>query len=355
MTVTGRVVLAPMAGITDSVFRRLCRRFGAAIVYSEFLSTDGLVFKTMNQQHKLVVGEDEHPVAFQLFGARTETFAPSARLLAELSPDIIDLNFGCPANKVVGRNGGAAILKDLDLLGRIVSETVQAVPLPVTVKMRAGWDRETLVFEEAAERAVAAGAQAITLHARTRVDGPWGPHYQGTADWSYITRLKAAVTDVPVIGNGDVTSPERAEAMLRQTGCDAVMVGRAALGRPWIFAEINHYLATGRLLPEPSIADRLTLAWMHLRDKVAGSAIPDVIVRSQRKTMAAYLRGWPDTHELKAIFMNLESLADIRSLFVRYLADHPDLPRCEGDDWLDRHVALDRDALRGAAAAVVAA
>ena len=353
LTVPGRVVLAPMAGVTDSVFRRLCRRFGAAIVYSEFLSTDGLVFKTMNQAHKLVLGDAEHPVAFQLFGARTTAFGKAARLLADLQPDLIDLNFGCPAKKVVGKNGGAAILKDLDLLGRIVSETVQAVALPVTVKMRAGWDKETLVFEEAAHRAVAAGAQAITLHARTRSDGPWGSQYNGPADWSYITRLKASVTTVPVIGNGDVISPETAEAMLAQTKCDAVMVGRAALGRPWVFAQINHYLATGRKLPEPAIADRLTVAWMYLREKVEGSTHPDLAVHSQRKVMAAYFKGWPDTHELKAHFMTLESIPEIRALFTQYLAGHPDLPRCNGDDWIERYIPLDRDSLLNSSTRVV--
>lgn len=342
-----------MAGVTDSVFRRLCRRFGAAIVYSEFLSSDGLVFRTMNQEHKLGLSDEEHPIAFQLFGARTETFGPAARLLAGLRPDLIDLNFGCPAKKVVGKNGGAAILRDLDLLERIVTEAVQAVALPVTVKMRAGWDKKTLVFEEAALRAVAGGAQAITLHARTRSDGPRGPQYEGPADWSYITRLKAAVTAVPVIGNGDVTSPEAAAAMLAQTGCDAVMVGRAALGRPWVFAEINHHLATGDKLPEPAIADRLTVAWMHLREKVEGSTHPDLAVRSQRRVMAAYFRGWPETHELKAHFMRLESLAEIRALFARYLADHPDLPHHDDDDWIDQYIPLDRDFLVGSPSTVV--
>ena len=337
LMIPGRVVLAPMAGITDIVFRRLCRRFGAAIVYSEFLSTDGLVFNTMNQEHKLILADDEHPVAYQLFGSRIETFATAARQLAAYNPDMIDLNFGCPVKKVVGKNGGAAILKDLELMAKIVREASTAVSLPVTIKMRAGWDHDHLVYLEAAHAAVAEGAKAVTLHARTRVDG-----YETAARWAYIADLKSAL-GVPVIGNGDVNSAEDASAMLAQTGCDAVMVGRGALGRPWIFAQINRHLETGEILPEPSIRDRICVAWQHLNDKLADVHNDPGVVRLMRKQLAAYIKGWPDGHAMKARLMSAVEPEEIREAFVDYLVDHPDLPRVDGDDWLAGYVTLDHD------------
>jgi len=338
------VLLAPMAGITDVVFRRLCRRFGAAIVYSEFLSSDGLILNTMSQEHKLALADDEHPVAYQLFGARVQTFGAAARMLAAFHPDLLDLNFGCPVRKVTGKNGGASVLRDLDLLAEIVRATVDAVDLPVTVKMRAGWDSETLVFCEAAARAVEAGAQAVTLHARTRADGAWGPKYAGAANWDYISELKKSLTSVPIIGNGDVVSPETAKAMLDLTGCDAVMVGRAALGRPWIFAEINHYLATGETLPEPAIADCLAVAWQHLLEQIRVTPeSPAIVIRSMRKQLAAYVKGWAGSHELRSRLMHLESENAIRALLSDYLESHPEWSRREGDAWLDRYLPLDRD------------
>ncbi|MBI3872171.1 MAG: tRNA dihydrouridine synthase DusB [candidate division Zixibacteria bacterium] len=353
LTITGKALLAPMAGITDVVFRRICRRFGAAVVYSEFLSTDGLIYNTLNQEHKLAMADDEHPVAFQLFGARTQTFGQAARMLASYQPDLIDLNFGCPVKKVVGKNGGAAILKDLDLLESIVRETVDSVPLPVTVKMRAGWDRHNLVYHEAAARAINAGARAITLHARTRADGAWGAEYGSAADWSYIADLRRTVTTVPLIGNGDITSPETAAAMLAQTGCDAVMVGRAALGRPWIFAEINHFLELGERLPPPALADRLCVAWEHLRQKVETSPdTPAVAVRGMRKQLAEYLRGLPYTHELKAHLMRVETVGQIRMLLSEYLDAQRDLSEAPGDDWLSDFMPLERDWMSHAPTAV---
>ncbi len=347
LTVDGRVLLAPMAGITDVVFRRLCRRFGAGVVYSEFLSSDGLLYNTMSQEHKLALADDEHPVAFQLFGARVETFGRAARMLATHNPDMLDLNFGCPVRKVVGKNGGASVLRDLDLLGDIVRETVNAVPLPVTIKMRAGWDVENLVYLEAADRAINAGAVAITLHARTRQDGAWGPKYAGPAKWEYIRDLKAHESRVPIIGNGDVTSAGSAKAMFDETGCDAIMVGRAAVGRPWIFAEIIRYLSTGEVLPEPPPSDILAVAWHHIDEKIRVTPEPPVaVIRIMRKVMAAYIKGWPGSHELRNRLMQIEEPQEVRSLFADYLAMHPDPVRTSGDDWLGEYLSIDRDWLR---------
>lgn len=344
LTVPGRVFLAPMAGITDVVFRRLCRRFGAAIGYSEFLSSDGLLFNTMSQAHKLALADDEHPVAHQLFGARIETFGRAAKMLAVYGPDLLDLNFGCPVRKVVGKNGGASVLRDLDLLTDIVKETVDAVSLPVTIKMRAGWDAETLVYCEAADRAISAGAQAITLHARTRQDGAWGPKYAAPAKWEYIRDLKHHESRVPIIGNGDVNSPESARAMFDETGCDAIMVGRAAVGRPWIFAEINQYLETHTRPPEPMPSDILTVAWYHIDEKIRISPEPAAaVIRSMRKVTSAYIKGWPDSHELRNRLMQVEDPQVIRALFTDYLASHPDANSDPENSWLDRYLPIDRD------------
>lgn len=353
LTIGGRVLLAPMAGITDVVFRRLCRRFGAAIVYSEFLSSDGLLYNSMSQEHKLALAVDEHPVAFQLFGARVETFGKAARLLAAHNPDLLDLNFGCPVGKVVGKNGGASLLRDLDLLERIVKETVDAVPLPVTIKMRAGWDAENLVYLEAADRAIRAGAVAITLHARTRQDGAWGPKYAGPAKWDYIRDLKANESRVPIIGNGDVVSPQTASDMLEQTRCDAIMIGRAAVGRPWIFAEIEQFLKTGEVLPEPPPSDILAVAWHHIDEKIRVTPEPPaVVVRSMRKVMAAYIKGWPGSHELRNKLMQIVEPQDVRALFADYLVLHPDPVRLDGDDWLGRFIPIDPTWLRKSRALV---
>ncbi len=336
--IEGRVVLAPMAGITDLAFRRLCKRFGAAIVYSEFLSTDGLVLNTMNQEHKLILAADEHPVAFQLFGAKTETFGEAAKQLEEYGPDLIDLNFGCPVKKVVKSNGGAAVLRDLKLMESIVREACGAVALPVTVKMRAGWDRDNLVYRDAAQMAVEAGATALTLHARTRSDS-----YGSPADWKYVTDLKSLITSVPIIGNGDVDSPESAKAMLDETGCDAVMVGRAALGRPWIFAEINHYLETGEKLPPPCVEDRLTVAWQHLQAKL--ESMPSEIsgIRIMRKQMSNYVAGLPNSHQVRGELMKAETPETIRLILATYLDNMDDQPRHDDDGWIARYISLDHE------------
>ena len=337
LTIQGRVVLAPMAGVTDLVFRRLCKRFGAAIVYSEFLSTDGLVLNTMNQEHKLILADDEHPVAYQLFGSRTETFGQAAKQLEEYGPDLIDLNFGCPVKKVVKSNGGAAILRDLELMGAIIREACGAVSLPVTVKMRAGWDHENLVYRDAAQMAVDAGATALTLHARTRSDS-----YGAPANWKYVTDLKSFVSTIPVIGNGDVNSPESAKRMLEETGCDAVMVGRAALGRPWIFAEINHFLETGEKLPPPRIEDRLTVAWNHLQAKIQQMPSEIAAIRIMRKQLSNYVTGLPNAHHVRGELMTAETSGAIRDVFVSYLNEADAPARHDDDGWIERYIPLDR-------------
>ncbi len=340
LTISGSAVLAPMAGVTDVTFRRICRRFGAAIVYSEFLSTDGLVLNRMNQEHKLILAEDEHPVAYQLFGSKTQTFGAAARQLAAFQPDLIDLNFGCPVKKVVKNNGGSAILRDLKLMHDIVYETAHSVDLPVTVKMRAGWDHDHLVYQEAAKLAVEAGAKVLTLHARTRSD-----KYEDPARWEYIREMKK-YAPVPVIGNGDVDSAPRARQMLEETGCDMVMVGRAALGRPWIFAEINTYLDEGRLLPEPRMEDRIGVAWRQLTEKIPHTPNELAGIKMMRKQMAAYFRGLPHSAEMRGELMQAESLTALRDLFCDYIHAHGSGEPVNGSGWLRDYLDLDDSWMR---------
>jgi len=316
LTVDPPVVLAPMAGVTDGPFRRLCRRYGAGLVYSEFLSSDGLVRGTFPQCEKVAFAPQERPIGFQLFGARSMTVAEAARMLCREQPDLIDLNFGCPVRKVVRKNGGAAILKNLDLLEEIVRRTAEAIDRPLTVKMRAGFEEKNPVFVEAAQRAVRAGAKAVTLHARSGESG-----YARPANWTFIRVLKAAV-DVPVIGNGDVRRPADALAMLEETGCDAVMIGRGALGRPWIFRQIADFLHTRQTPPEPPVQEKFDVLLWHLAEEIKLHGDRRGLLR-MRRHMGWYVRGLPGAAELRRRLMMLDDYTGVSRALCDYLQTHP--------------------------------
>ncbi len=253
----GVAVLAPLAGVGNLPFRLLCRRQGAALVFSEMLSCHGLIRKQPNTWRMLASDPEERPVAFQLFGADPDAMAEASLRLAEAGADLVDLNFGCPVPKVVRHNGGAALLKTPELLQAIVAACARRCPRPVTVKIRAGWDEDRINAAEIARRAQDAGAAAVTVHARTRAQ-----RFGGEAQWDVIAAVTRAV-GLPVIGNGDVVTGADAARMLAETGCQAVMVGRGALGRPWVFAHIRHYLDTGVELPEPGRRERAGLIREH--------------------------------------------------------------------------------------------
>lgn len=262
-------MLAPMAGVTDTIFRRVIRGLGGCgLIMTEFTSAEGVTRSAAKTLRYLYYDADEHPIAAQLFGADAEVMAAAAALVEDLGFDQVDINLGCPAKKVV-KCGGSGLLRDLKLLEGVLTSVRAAVRIPMTIKMRSGWDDANVVAVDVARMAEGIGVEAIAVHPRTRVQG-----YSGQADWSVIARVKNAVT-IPVIGNGDIRSPEDAERMVAQTGCDAVMIGRTAATNPWIFRQMEQYFSTGRY-DEPSEVDRYRLLTDYFRSLVAAE-LPDAI------------------------------------------------------------------------------
>ncbi len=311
LNIAGKVVCAPLAGISTPVFRLLARRMGAAVVYSEMVSTHGLVQKNKKTEEMLFFYPEESPVGIQIFGADPEVMFRSTQIVSKRNPDLIDLNFGCPVKKVVNKNGGAAVLKDLGLTKALVEAAVAGSSVPVTVKLRSGWDEYTKVFAEAGKVCEEAGASAITLHARTR-----SKLFSGTADWNDIKKLKETVT-IPVIGNGDVTSGEEAARMLDETGCDAVMIGRGALGNPRIFAEINHFLDQGQPAADPTIDEKTTLIMDHARLLSDYDGEQRAMLR-MRRIVGWYVKGWKDAAIIRRQVTTIATLDDLKSLLVDY-------------------------------------
>jgi tRNA-dihydrouridine synthase B len=305
--VEGSVVLAPLAGIGNLPFRLLCRKAGAAMVYSEMMSCHGLLRKQPNTWKLLAMAAAEKPLGVQLFGADVAAMAAASVIVAEAGADVVDLNFGCPAHKVVRHRGGSSLLREPELLQAIVAACVQACPKPVTVKIRAGWDQDHINACEIARRVESVGAQAVTVHGRTRAQ-----KFTGRADWSVIAEMVRAVR-VPVIGNGDVVTGPDAKRMLDETGCAAVMVGRAALGRPWVFTQINHYLKTGEELPEPSVPERCALAREHHAGLRALKGERTARLE-MRKHTAWYWRGVPGAAEVRRRVNTCETEAEYLAL-----------------------------------------
>ncbi|PTQ51292.1 MAG: tRNA dihydrouridine synthase B [Brockia lithotrophica] len=311
LTLETPVVLAPMAGVTNVAFRVLARRLGASLIYTEMVSADGIVRRNPQTRQFLVLDPDEHPVALQLFGNDIAVLAEAARIVeAETDADLIDVNLGCPAPKVVKNFAGAAWLREPRRVEALFRALTDAVRLPVTAKIRLGWDERSITAVEVARAVEAGGGAAVAVHARTRAQG-----YSGNADWSWIRRVREAVA-IPVIGNGDVRSPQDAKRMLEVTGADAVMIGRAALGNPWILHRTVHYLRTGDLLPEPTPEERVALAREHLRRLLAlkGEARA---VREMRRHLAWYLKGLPQAARLREEAVRVQTLADVEAFFTR--------------------------------------
>ncbi len=299
--------LAPMAGVADRAFRELCRDYGSAVSVGEMVSAKGLCYGDRKSGELLVLGEAERPGAVQLFGDDPDILAEAARRALAWRPDWIDLNMGCPAPKITGSGAGSALMKDPEKAGRIVRAVADAVPLPVTVKFRKGWDAAHVNAVEFARICEANGAAALTVHGRTREQ-----MYQPGADWDIIRAVKAAVA-IPVIGNGDVTDAESAAAMYAATGCDLVMVGRAALGRPWVFRQIERYLADGTLLPDPPLEERMAVLLRHaelaIRYKGEGIAMREI-----RRHAFAYMKGVRGGADFRRRAGLVSSLEELRTL-----------------------------------------
>ncbi len=312
--------LAPMAGITDTTFRKLCKEYGADVMVTEFVSAEGIFRRNERTLEYLEFEEHERPIGVQLFGADPEHLGEAARMVVDWKqPDFLDINFGCPVNKVVSKNGGSSLLRDCPLLTRIASAIVRAVsPVPVTAKIRIGWDATSVNATTTARALEECGIQAIAVHGRTKEQG-----YGGLADWDVIGQVAQAVR-VPVIGNGDLNNAQDVEFRMKTTGVSGVMIGRAAMQQPWIFREIKHYLATGEHLPSPALDE----IWRHIRRHCVGETQKQGseihAMQSMRTQLMAYSRGMPGAKRLREQFAHVASLAQLDDIAAENIAGHFD-------------------------------
>lgn len=301
--------LAPMEDVTYKSFRWMCKKFGADVMYTEFVSSEALVRDVEKTKEKMVLFDFDRPVAIQIYGHNIASMVRAARVAEEASPDFIDINFGCPMKKIIRHGAGAALLKDLPKMQQMASEIVKAVNVPVTAKTRLGWTESDKPVVEAALRLQDAGIQALAIHGRTREQ-----LYTGVADWTLIGKVKnhPGIT-IPIIGNGDINSAEKAKYFLDQTGVDALMIGRGAIGRPWLFREVKHYLSTGQLLPCPTVAEvveilkeqlQMNLEW---RDERSG-------ILMMRRHFAKYFPGLPNFREMKVSLLRAETNEEVNQV-----------------------------------------
>ncbi|MGL5296292.1 MAG: tRNA dihydrouridine synthase DusB [Culicoidibacterales bacterium] len=307
------VALAPMAGVCNASFRTLIKRFGAGLIYAEMVSDKAVHFRNEKTLKMLYVDPQEHPMAMQIFGSEKDIFVEAARFVeANCASDIIDINMGCPVPKITKNEAGAKLLQDENKVYEIVKAVVEAVDKPVTVKMRIGWDSQSINVVNNAKAVEAAGAKAVAVHGRTAKQ-----MYTGTADWDYIRQVKQSVS-IPVLGNGDVKTPEDAKRMMEQTGCDGVMIGRAALGNPWMIQQTAHYLTTGELLPEPTAREKISVANEHLASLVdlKGERVGS---REMRAHAAWYIKGLKGSARVKDLINHTESAAEMEKLLLDYL------------------------------------
>ncbi|SDC84696.1 MULTISPECIES: tRNA dihydrouridine synthase DusB [unclassified Candidatus Frackibacter] len=306
------VILAPMAGVTDLPYRKIVKEMGCGLVCTEMVSAKGLVYGTPRTEELLTISQDERPVSLQIFGTEPEIMAESLSVIEDYSPDIIDVNLGCPTRKIVKNGAGSALMKKPKLVAEIVEALVKETTTPVTVKMRTGWDEESINAVEIGKVAEEAGAAMVAVHGRTREQ-----FYSGEADWQIISQVKEAVR-IPVVGNGDIFTPEDAEEMLNQTGCDGIMIGRGAQGNPWIFKRTVHYLETGELLPPPVPSEKVEMAIRHLEELVDYKG-EHTGVREMRKHIAWYVKGLHGCTEIKRKVNQIETVSGMKKILGDYI------------------------------------
>jgi tRNA-dihydrouridine synthase B len=314
------LLLAPMEDVSDPPFRRLCKLHGADLMYSEFISSEGLIRDAVKSKMKLDIFDYERPVGIQIFGGDEEAMEMSSRIVDAVQPDLVDINFGCPVKKVVCKGAGAGVLKDVDLMVRLTKAVIKGTNLPVTVKTRLGWDENSINIDEVAERLQDIGVAALTVHARTRAQ-----MYKGHSDWTHIERVKnnPRIT-MPIFGNGDIDSPEKALEYKNKFGLDGMMIGRAAIGYPWIFNEIKHYFKTGEHLPAPTMIDRVEAARNHLTWSMDWKGERVGIVE-MRRHYTNYFKGISNfkEHRLKLVTLEnpeelFKALDEIQEVYADY-------------------------------------
>ncbi len=303
------LLLAPMEDVSDPPFRAVCKENGADLMYTEFISSEGLIRDAIKSRKKLDVFDYEKPIGIQIFGGDEESLSLAAKIVDVTNPDVLDINFGCPVKKVALRGAGAGVLKDINLMVQLTSAVVRSTSLPVTVKTRLGWDDQTKNIEEVAERLQDVGIKALAIHGRTRTQ-----MYKGEADWTLIGRIKDNPRiSIPIFGNGDIDSPLKAREYKNRYGVDGIMIGRAAIGYPWIFNEIKYFLETGEYLPPPTVEDRVAVCRKHLRKSVEWKN-PVVGINEMRRHYANYLKGLPNIREFRNKLVTLKSEEEVNEV-----------------------------------------
>jgi nifR3 family TIM-barrel protein len=295
-----------MEDVSDPPFRMVCKEHGADLMYTEFISSEGLIRDAAKSKMKLDIFEYERPIGVQIFGSEVETMVKCAQIIESVNPDLLDINFGCPVKKVVCKGAGAAVLKDIDLMVRLTKAVIKSCNVPVTVKTRLGWDFDSINIIEVAERLQDIGVQALSIHGRTR-----SQLYKGEADWSWIAKVKDHPRiNIPIFGNGDIDTPQKALEYKNKYGVDGIMIGRAAIGYPWFFREVKHYFATGETLPPPTIEERIDVIRQHLRASVAWKG-PRIGIFEMRRHYANYLKGIINIKPLRSKLVMLNTMEEI--------------------------------------------
>lgn len=308
--------LAPMEDVSDPPFRVLCKRYGADMLYTEFISSGGLVYEAEDSLKKLEFYEEERPLGIQIFGGEEDQVRQAARMVDAAGPDVIDINFGCPVKKVVCHDGGAGILRNLPKMRRLTEVVIEEATRPVTVKTRLGWTDETIQILEVARMLEEVGVQALSVHARTR-----SQMYQGHARWDWLRRVKEeSGIRIPLIGNGDATTPEKVRQMFDETAVDGVMIGRGAIGNPWIFREVKAYLETGEVLPPPSWEERVQVVAEHLTLKCAWLGEHKGVME-MRRMYGGYFKGFPNASRLRALIMEEQTKAGVLERLLNFRPD----------------------------------